>query len=215
MHNVRLGMWFGVTLLVFGVLALLFWDFIRETIVVPIYYFFWIIDITIKVVPESIYLAVLILVGFALSLNALRDLQLRRPYRQQTGTPQATSTRYTIWARLYKNLYARSILSNHFSSETRKLLLNLLAYQEGVTTDEIEVRVKNDTLALPSAVKTLLEHKAIRLNQPEYNANHNWLQRWLNPPQPALDSAETDPQVAEIVAFIEHRLEITHDEPRL
>jgi hypothetical protein len=207
-------LWFGITALVFGVLALVFWDFIRETIVIPLYHFFWIIDLTVKSVPDGVYLAVLLLIGFMLSVNALQGLQLRGPNRPPTSAPYSASTRYTVWARLYRNLYRRTILSNHFGSETRRLLLTMLAYQENVTVEEAEALVKSGALSVPPAVKTLVERKEIHLNRPQNGANTHWLLRWLRPGEPALDSTEIDPQVAEIVAFIEHRLEITHDQPR-
>lgn len=54
----RIGLVFILLVLLFSILALVYWDFVRDTIIIPIYYIIWVIGLILKSIPQGVYYAV-------------------------------------------------------------------------------------------------------------------------------------------------------------
>lgn len=198
--------------LIFAVLSLIFWDFVRDTVVIPIYYLMWVTNLILKSIPQGVYLALPILISLAVGGNTLRSLRGRQQLRNYQENRSDDSARYVVWRRLYDHLMESQFSRDHFVWEVRKLILCLLAYQEGVEVFQAEEMIDNGTLNVPDAVKNLIQQKEIPIPILPSRAIERALLRLrqlLFKVDRSLDP-QIDQQVDEIVRFIEHRLEITH-----
>jgi hypothetical protein len=208
----KLGLAFAATATVFAALTLIFWEFMRDTIVMPLYYLIWVSDLILKSIPQGAYLGILVLIGLVIGSGALQSIQSRQMTHNHQRTRSMDSARYLFWQSLHNRLITSEFSRNHFAWEARKLILSILAYQEGIDVSQVEAMVIDGTLSVPNTVRYLIQRREIRASSQTPPAIHNLtfrLRRLLF----KLESP-TDPQIAhqveEIVAFIEHRLEITH-----
>ena len=208
----KIGIVFVVVILLLSLLTLLYWSFVRDTIIVPIYYVIWVGDLALKSVPQGAYLAVLIFISLIIGANTLVSMRVRQVTRVGEEPPTQSDSRYIYWKKVYSNLYSSSFAKDTFAWEARKLILSIFAYQNGVEIAQVEEMIKNDILSVPEPIKKLIEEKKIQnfnaIPRPSENIIFR-LRRWLfpveNPQKKSIDDA-----VAEIVAYIEHLLEINH-----
>jgi hypothetical protein len=201
----------ALIIFVFSLLALLFWDFVRDTIVVPIYRFLWVSGLILKSIPQGAYLAALIVASIVIGLHTLRVMTLSRiGQRFADNSPQTDNSRYVYWKRLCANVYTSPFSQGQFSSEARKLTLAILAYQEGIEASEAEMRVSNGTLTVPNPIRNLIQRLPIQDSKPTSKRTPNpvlRVRRMLLREDPLRDP-RIDNQLAEIISFIEQRLEI-------
>jgi hypothetical protein len=202
-----------VALLIATVSALFFWDFVRENIVIPIYFSLWVSDLVIKSVPQQAYLALLILGCIVIGFSALGSTGSNRLLTRMSREGIYNSTPYGHWKRLYSSLRRSTLFKNQFALEVRRLVLTMLAYQEGVTPPEIEARIKHGTLIVPAEVEMLVRERDFLPSATETSGfrRRAWrLWSLFGKTEPV--DPRRDEQLAQVIRFIESRLEIV-DEP--
>src|ERR1051325_4660796 len=86
-----------VVISLFSLLTLIYWSFVRDTIIVPIYYIIWVSDLTLKSVPQEAYLAVAVLVSLLIGVNTLLSMRVRQFTRSMEEIPTQSDSRYTHW----------------------------------------------------------------------------------------------------------------------
>lgn len=206
----RVALVFVLVTLIFSILTLLYWDFIRDTVIVPVYYLIWVSSLILKSIPQVGYLALIILISIMIAWNTLAHVKVRQLTRKVDGNhPQAT-TRYLNWRTLCANMYSSAFSRNQFAREARKLILSILAYQEGIDISEAEVLVRIGTLSVPDSIRNLIQQKDIQTSTLAPHGTKNVilrLRRFFLKVESQKDP-QIDSQVAEIIDFIEHRLEI-------
>ena len=208
----KIGIVFVLALLVFSALTLFYWDFVRDTIIVPIYYFVWVSNLTLKSIPQQAFLAVLVIIGILVGLNTAIGIGAKSITKGFTDAPSQTDSRYTSWKKLCSNLSSSSFARDSFAWEARKLIVAILAYQNGIEPTEVEARVKNGALLLPAAINDLIQYRKIKDAPPILQENESIILRLrrLLLKEPPPNNPPIDSPVVEIVAFIEHQLEINH-----
>jgi hypothetical protein len=203
--------WLGVavlaTLLIFSVLTLVAWDFVREAIVVPLTYLIWLGGLILNSIPQEIYLIGLIIVAGVIALNTLNKLQRKPASTRFIGAQSGDASRYRLWLRLFKAAPAADYSRLELARETRQLIVSVLAYQEGLTPPEVEQKIVSGALPVPDQVSRLFRERDLR-STPQ--STPRFWQRLLRKadrqPDPMLNQS-----LEEIVQFIENRLEIVHD----
>ncbi|MEP6984138.1 MAG: hypothetical protein ABI970_00970 [Chloroflexota bacterium] len=211
-NKAKIGIVFVLALLVFSALTLLYWDFVRDTIIVPIYYFIWIGNLTLKSIPQQAFLALLVIIGVLVGLNTLIGVGVKPTTKGFTDAPSQADSRYTSWKKLCSNLYSSSMARDNFAWEARKLIIAILAHQDGIEPAEVEERIKNETLLIPLAIKDLIQYKKIKDPPPLPQERESIIVRLrrLLLKEKSQNKPRIDSPIAEIVAFIEHQLEINH-----
>lgn len=198
---------------IFSVVSLLYWSFIRDAIVMPIYYVLWVGDLTLKSVPQEVLLAFLILLCILIGFNTLGKVRAKRLIDNNERARAVAGTRYLFWKRIYSHLDSSQLSRNHFASETRRLILSILAYQEGVDTFEIERMISDGILSVPDSVRKLILKQEMQAPIRPQKAVEGVILRLrylIFGAAPEIDP-QIDPQTDEIVSFIEQRLEIKRD----
>jgi ABC-type multidrug transport system fused ATPase/permease subunit len=208
----KIGIVLVVVILLFSLLTLLYWSFVRDTFIVPIYYVIWVGDLALKSVPQQAYLAFLILISLFIGVNTLLSMRVRRFTRGVERIPTQNESRYNYWRKLCSNLYSSPFAQDTFAWEARKLILSIFAYQNGIESAQIEAMIRNDVLSVPEPIRKLIEEKKIQDFNPAPKPTENIvirLQRWLFPVE-ASQKLPIDDAVTEIVAYIEYLLEVDH-----
>lgn len=212
-NKTRLVFALAASTVIFGILTLIFWEFMRDTVVLPVYDLLRLVNLFLKSVSQEIYLGLLILVSVLIGISALRGGQSRPAVRSSVPDIAKDSARYLLWRRLYNDLSASQFSRNRFAWETRRMILLILADQEGIDASQVEANIINGALSVPESVRHLIRHRHIEVASPASTADPHpvWrLYRFLFRQAAPAHAAFVDPHVEEIVAFIEHRLEITH-----
>ncbi len=204
----RLVVAFLLVALVFSLLTLIFWNFVRDTIIVPIYYTLWIIGLLINSLPQEVYLAALILVSAFIGFNTLIKLRVRHDQPDTSYLRTPTETRYSYWKRLTTNLYLSRFSKNLFAADARKLILTILAHEYRLDTAEIEAMIHREQIPAPETVRRLIAQGEFQVAAPPPDQLSRIL-RFLSSSAPAREP-QIDARMDEIIAFIEQHLEIMH-----
>jgi hypothetical protein len=217
-NKAKFGLAFVATAVVFVVLTTVFWEFMRDTIVMPVYYLLWVGGLVLKSIPQETYLVLLILTSLIIGGSTLGTIGA--PARTARHSQRRLSTggaRYMFWRRLCGHLTESPFSRERFALASGRLILSILAYQEGLDVPQVEAMVIDGTLNVPDVVKDLIQRRELDSSRPRSSALENAVARLrrLLFREEAPTDPQIDRQVDEIVAFIEHRLEITHVEDPL
>lgn len=210
--RLRISVALGIVAIIFSVLSLLYWDFIRDVIVTPVYYLLWLADLMLKSIPQEVFLVLLIVISIIIGLSTLEKIRAKVPVQERERNRSAGVSRYLEWKRLCEIQDSNQFVRNQFTWETRKLILALIAYQEGVDAATAEEMVKNGDLAVPDRVRILMQRREVPVSDKVQNSLKNpFLRlRQMLLGGNAANEPQIDPLAEEIVAFIEQCLEINH-----
>jgi hypothetical protein len=203
---------FVLLVLLFSILTLIFWDFVRNVIIVPIYYFLWEISLVLKSIPQGVYLALLVFLSVFIGFNTLTSLRVERQTKRLKRDRPESGTRYLHWNSLYANMDGNPFTRDRFAWEARKLILSIFAYEHGIDIADAEMLVQNGYVDVPDTIRNLIMEKrmpATGLRVSRVARTMVWLRRKFFKIE-----AENDPQidalVGEVISFVEQRLEINH-----
>ena len=216
LDKARLG-WTGLAVLViFSILAWLFWDFVRDVIVIPIYYLVWLANLVLKSTPQGPLLILLVVTCFFIALNTLARARSRPVDRGSYRPGYKAGGRYLFWSHLLTRLRSNPFIRDNFAIDAVSLLQSILAYQEGVDIHEVEQLVAAKSIEMPASVEQLILFRRLTpLPKTNKSIPYKLLRfaRRLVRPTPQDDQA-IDEQAEEILSFIEYRLGIQHKEDR-
>ena len=210
-------------LIIFGVVAIFFWEFLRETIVLPIYRFAIILRYGINSVPQFVFLFLIVIIGFILAIRALHFAFEKDAGEEQSGNGYFTSysasysSRYRYWKMQTAPLGHSEFARNDFVRNTRRLVLELIAHQQHRTWLEVETLAMDGQVSLPPMIEELVCQRTLRRTPRKVNffiGLYETISKRFgvinDRPDPVLDE-----HINAILQFIEERLEINHDESNL
>ena len=127
-----------LTLIIYAVLALVYQDFVRENIVVPVASLVWMAALVIRSIPQAMLLTILILASFAIAVMGLQEIWEDAPRLKMPAAPRSGQSRYRFWLRRYRHMHRSAYYLDDVSSEMRRLILRVLSSQEHRAASEIE-----------------------------------------------------------------------------
>jgi hypothetical protein len=203
---------FGLAILlvvfVFLILTGFFWNFVRDTIAVPIYYLIWVSDLTLKSIPQSVFLGILVVLCVLIGSSALLAIRVNEDIESAEPKPVQSQARYHFWRNLCVQLDSSAYSREKFTTESRKLILSILAYQEGIESAEAEALVSNGALGVPETIRNLILRQHIQLFDQVSRTEDNSVLARLRRIFGEAALPQVDRQVDEIIGFIEQLLEI-------
>jgi len=221
--NWRLLLSIVTGLLIFGVLAIFFWELLRDNIVLPIYRFVVILRYGIDSVPQFVFLFLAVIIGAILAFRALRFAFQKDDAENQKGNAQfgsnssGYSSRYRYWKMQTAPLYHSEFARSDFIRNTRRLILELIAHQQHRSWLEVEAQAMEGQIVLPPMIEELVCERSLRSTP--HNVNYfvrlyETISRRFgvvkDRPDPVLDE-----HINTILQFIKKQLEINHDESKL
>lgn len=205
------------TLLVFLatlILALVFRETLRETLLVPLLYLVWVGNLAFKSLDQSCIWVAALMVALAIGMGYRRRAKtplespqtiLRRPppagriqfWQSQLGVRRGLTSdqRLTAW-------------------EARRLFINLLAYREHTNAEQIKKQLSRGELTLPAEIRAhlALEDNGSRPEQPipPLERLRQMVIEYLNLPDRGAAS-RPDPKWEKVADYLESLMEVEHD----
>jgi energy-coupling factor transporter transmembrane protein EcfT len=208
--------WLAAVLLLsvpfFVIVLFLLRDFVRERIVIPLIYVFWMAGMILNSVPHVVYLFGLVLLGALLAVGSLRYLLYAS--RLPTEPPKTTDepTRYQFWDRRCRKVSSSAFFMTSLGIELRRFVLMVMAYQEHQDMWDLERQISNKEFDVPPVIYDLVSQRNLG---EEISERSLWqaIRQWLFEPaeaQTAVD-APLQQRLDQIVKFMENRLEVKND----
>jgi len=130
---------FGILLLaVIGSVFLLvfFRGWIREAVVLPVAYLFWILGLLLRSIDQAVYWGILIVFGFIVTFYVLWPEPVKGDPEKPVERGRIHS-RYYQWFSYYHHLDESSFAGDSLARELVRLTVQILSYQQNVSPDEI------------------------------------------------------------------------------
>ncbi|WP_303773088.1 hypothetical protein [Anaerolinea thermophila] len=205
-------LWLMLSVGVAVLLTVIFRQQIRAYLVEPLSYVIWYAQLIIHTVPQPLFWAVMILGGMYLIGKAVLE---GLPSSEQLSEPRdgvASMSRYRYWLWYFGAFSRNRFASENLARHLAHLVIEIVGYQEHLTSEEVEKKIREGTLNLPEEVLTFLRTR--RLTAPEHPTNTPkvWIERLrarLFQPPGTISSSnqeETIYRLKEVVTFIEERI---------
>jgi hypothetical protein len=192
-----------------GLAVLFVWifrDWVRDAIVVPIQYFFWLVGKILNSVDQQILWSVLVVLALAAIANAVLSRSRTPALPIEEDGPTRGQGRVAYWL-LYVNLMLKGVYNrSYFSEELKRLILSVIALNERQLPAEVEKQIMNGELDVPPQVRRLYT-SPIRRRIPTFSGKiYQAVESIIRP-----DSGENRPEKLEdlhiVIAFLEEQME--------
>lgn len=204
----------GILALTVLVAALIMSDqssFLRENIINPLSYAFWILSLLLRGTPQVVFWAMLLAIALVMALRSLASASHRpvHPQPLQISYPQRARLRF--WVRqMLLNQDDRSVFQ--IKESIGRLALDVLSYQRGLTPSQYQQQLESGQLETPEALVPFLEaRKYLFAGSTSFSPQEiiRWLDRSLSrlPFLPRHPSSVTE-EVERLVDFLEEQMDV-------
>ncbi len=195
----------GVGILAAVGLALSITGAVREAVVVPLLYLWFVAGVLLTSIPQSLLWGGFLVVALVAALRSMAPPQRPRYATPPPATP-ASTTLYS-WAGLLERAatdrYARFLLSQRMG----ELAMNLLATPEQTQGQPAWQFLESESLGMPADVRDFLRAGRRNFVPP---ARFAWLWQWLGRAPTTPDALDIDPE--RVVHFFERQLHTDAEE---
>jgi uncharacterized membrane protein len=210
----------GITVVIVATIALAAWlvtaqgNFIRENIIVPLSYGFWIISMLVKGTPQALFWFILLVLAIILAGRSITGKKSGSLQGRRTDNSYAHRPRLRHWVR--QILLSRSVRYKQYLKENLgRLAMDVLGYQQGLTMSQYQHDV--DTRLLdPPAILTPFMVRRIELDPSAEGLTWNKIKQWVertltslpflpHPPPPP------DPEMEALVSFLEQQMDMEQE----
>ncbi len=211
-----------------AVTALLLWaqGIVREVIVLPLSYLWYVIRLFTITTPEWYFWAVMLLILAVMGFRALsgkRKIFIQPPLAETAELfySSPSTGRVLYWAQKVQLMRrgASRYYTTNFHATYGRLLIGVLSHRYRLTPREVDDRLRAGTIDVPEHVR---EYALFALQRDELQPTaflpwlwRNFVERirTLFPSRSAdiFTTDRDDPRVAAILQYIEEELEVSHD----
>ena len=212
-QNRRVIILIAVILFVNLLLAIIFRDFIRENVLIPILYLFWYIRLFLNSLGETclwpLALIILVVVSFFTLRKNKKSTQTDRGYSEAPGHVEVGQVAY--WMK-YIRRQSMGIENLSFSSfRMKELVLSVLAYRENLTNAELESEMDQGRMVVPKELQNMIQSADHAIEPMTRSAFlKNKILRWFHTRSNSNQNAD-NPELDKLVRYLEAQLEIEHD----
>jgi hypothetical protein len=151
----------SAALIVGALLSLFFRDFVREQVVVPVAYLFWVLRLVILSIPQFVFWGMIVIIAFGIAVWASQPVSSgyspRIPYR-----PTVSVSRYSVWLRYASLMNSSGFASDNLSRDLVRLTVQTLAYQHSLTYDEVYSQLEHDDFGLPPELYAFMRRRGFQ-----------------------------------------------------
>jgi len=212
MKNHRTIYLLAVVLVINLVLAVIFRDFIREYVLIPILYLFWYIRLFLNSLGETCLWPLLVVILALVSLKIMgakkKDRQRLREFGEESS--QLEEGRVAFWMKYIRRKSMGIENLSLVSFRLRELVFAVMAYQENLTRLELEVELDKGKFVLPEEVQILLRPKDRVVQNPiEPSPLFIQIMDWIKVRSNS-GSYRSVSEMSKVVQYLEDQLEIEH-----
>ena len=211
----------GIGLLVLlTVLAFSLRDVVREVIVIPLSYLFWVIGIFIDSTPQIFFWLALLLISLLVAGRSIRPKTkaVEAHFRTDSMIPANAAGRVGYWVSRVNTLRLGSFYRQNFNQSLNRLLLDLLSYRHHLTTRQVELAIRSGNLYLPQEIAAFVKSNT----RDQYDAQANiftwifqaireWFTLRLGRTTQNTETLLT-PEVRRVITYMEEELEVTYEQ---
>ena len=154
----------ALTLLAGAALSLFFRPWVRDQVVLPLAYLFWVLRLLVYSIPQGVFWGVLVLIGLIVALRTIRPPQTF----PVPGAPPSTThsaSRYATWLRYVSMMDSSRFAGDNLARDLIRLTVQTLAYQHSLANDEVYSRLEHEDLGLQPQLLAFVRQRAF-LTQP-------------------------------------------------
>jgi len=205
----------GLSLVLSAIFTYIFREQVRAVLVMPVSYAVWYINLVIESAPQPILWAVLVFGGFVIAGRALLKNLPPPPDLPEPAITGHSVSRYQYWLWYISSFQLSAFSSEGLARSLARFVLDILAYQEHLTLDEVERLIFAGELDVPADIRELIQTRRLWKKTTRQTPVRRFIDRLkrrkmvTEPDQK--DSAEDRAKLDRIVEFIEERLEIEHE----
>jgi hypothetical protein len=213
-HNRRVIFLIAVVLVASLVLAIIYRDFIRDNVLIPILYLFWYIRLFLSSLGEVCLwpIALLIMVFISLFVLRKRKNSLFEDRRYSEAHDHVEEGRVAFWMKYIRRQSLGAENLGFASFRMKELVLSVLAYQENLTNAELEAEIGQGQVQIPEDLRNILQwadQTSKPMTKPASLKSKylRWFQSRTNSNQ-----SYANPEIYKLVRYLEAQLEIDHDD---
>jgi hypothetical protein len=195
-------------------------DVVREVIVIPLSYLFWVIGIFIDSTPQIFFWLALLLISLLAAGRAIRPnkkaVEVR--FRTDSMVPANAVGRVGYWVSRVNTLRLGSFYKQNFNQSLNRLLLDMLSYRHHLTTRQVEQAIRNGSLYLPQDIAAFVKSNTRDLYDAQANiftwifhAIREWFTLRLGRTPQNTETLLT-PEVRRVITYMEEELEVTYEQ---
>ena len=130
-------------------------NFVRETVVIPFLYIFWILQFLLAAIPQVTFWPCFVLLMFLIMVVSF----VQRPKVQpKTKAPDtAERQRVETWAMLLKKAKGDDYFKWRLAKQMQKLLLESMAHKKGQSFSETRAQLRQNTLDMPPDIRAYFQ----------------------------------------------------------
>lgn len=140
-----------------AVLLLLFPQFIRQAVVIPIHYALWFASLVLNSIHQQVLWSALLLLS---AIIAARLLHYAAKAPRELPAPPAFllgQGRVAAWLLTVRLVRSGRGSQEHFAAEVKKLLLAILAQRERMSPKEVEAQIESGGIPIPAELRFAFE----------------------------------------------------------
>lgn len=212
MNSRRIIIMLSVILGINIILAIVFRDFIRENVLIPILYLFWYIKLFLRSLGETclypLILAILAVIALRIINSRKKSLEKEVGYTRERS--QYGEGRVGFWMKYIRRRAMGFENLNYVSFRLKELTLSVLAYEENLTSSEMENEITRGRIKTPAVVQRFLlpgeqeDHK-----EPESPDFLNRIISWFKT-RSVSQVQRSSSDIYNLVQYLEEQLEIDH-----
>jgi len=213
------------SVLLMAALTLILRGWVRDVILTPILFLLWLGGLLIRSTPQWLFWGVFLVLALLILANSLGmgkgpDQNVDRA---EPGYPQRE--RVLFWAKHIRWMARRDFPLLGNGEPLRRLILEVVAFQERLSLTEVEQRLESGELDVPPPIQTCLQHKLTSELSPPASLWERLQHRWadfrrrahvlisgLTQTRSDIQPSPFDSELESIAQFLEDRLRIIHDE---
>ncbi|MCS7056401.1 MAG: hypothetical protein NZM18_09570 [Thermoflexales bacterium] len=160
LRRIRLAQLLMVALLfiVIGALTFTLRDVVREAVVIPLAYAVWLTDVLLRSLPQSLFLAILLMISAVIVLRRLLQANAQPDELPSRPTVSGTRSRLGFWMRQLNNLDRSRFAREQVAQEMRNLILRTLAQTRQLEPGEVMAGIRSGAIGVPPEVEGLLRN---------------------------------------------------------
>ena len=206
-------------------LTLVLRDWVRDVILTPILFLLWLGGLLIRSTPQWIFWGVFLVLAVLILANSLGTG--KRPDqnvdRAEPGHPQRE--RVLFWAKQIRWRARRDFSPLGNGEPLKRLILEVIAFQERLSLTEVEQRLESGELDVPPTIRMCLQHKPTPEPSSPVSIWERLQHRWadfgrrahvlisgLTESRSYTQPSPFDSELESMTQFLEDRLRIIHDE---
>ena len=213
------------SVLLVAALTLVLRGWVRDVILTPILFLLWLGGLLINSTPQWIFWGVFLVLALLILANSFGTEKgpNQNVDRAEPGHPRRE--RVLFWAKQIRWKARRDSSPLGNGEPLRKLVLEVIAFQERLSLTEVEQRLESGELDVPPTIRTCLQPKLTP--EPSSSASlwerlqHRWadfgrrahgLISGLTQSRSYTQPSPFDSELESVTQFLEDRLRIIHDE---